>query len=352
MKKLLLTFLILVLSLPVFAQPLFDKIDKRYEELSQKTDKNYQDYKDRQDAIWRAWVAKIEAKWNEFEDSTKKKWVDYSDNIDAKSRVEFEDGYIEVEAIVPADNPKAQQEAEKLISAQMSQIFSDNNPANQNVLDGMVDMGNQNVEQFIKQDVTPNIKKIDTFKSKDGITRDRFTIRVKMVSNHMKKRAKRYLPIVKANCDKYGLDVSFVLALIHTESAFNPLAKSWADAYGLMQLIPRYGALEGYEFLYGEKKRVSPEYLYNPENNIALGTAYLYLLFTRYFGYLDTNLKKRHCAIAGYNWGPGRVKKHITNSMTERQVYDKIKSVAPKETQDYLDRITARIPQYEEMSGN
>ena len=89
---------------------------------------------------------------------------------------------------------------------------------------------------------------------------------------------------------KYGLPSALVKAVIQTESGGNPRAVSHAGAMGLMQLMP------------ANVKEAGISDPFDPEQNIAAGTAQLAGLMQQYGGDVDLTL-------AGYNAGPGNVKK-------------------------------------------
>ena len=99
-----------------------------------------------------------------------------------------------------------------------------------------------------------------------------------------------------------GLDNNLVLAIIRAESGFNRQAHSWANAYGLMQIIPETaGELAGQlNVTYS-----SPNDLFNPDLNINLGTFYLKQL-------MDQFDNQPELALAGYNAGPHRVRRWTT----------------------------------------
>lgn len=90
----------------------------------------------------------------------------------------------------------------------------------------------------------------------------------------------------------YGLDPQLILAIIQTESNFNPQARSPANALGLMQLIPSTAAR------FGVKDRG------NPVQNLHGGMAYMRWLLTFFKGDLRLSL-------AGYNAGEGAVEKYL-----------------------------------------
>jgi soluble lytic murein transglycosylase len=95
-----------------------------------------------------------------------------------------------------------------------------------------------------------------------------------------------------------GLDPALVASLIRQESAFNPRATSPVGARGLMQIMPRVG-----EQLAARKgvTAFSPDTLYDPAVNVALGTLHLRNLVAQY-----PNVER---ALAAYNAGASRVRR-------------------------------------------
>lgn len=90
----------------------------------------------------------------------------------------------------------------------------------------------------------------------------------------------------------HDVPVDLLLAVAATESAWDPDARSHANAHGIMQIQwPGTARHLGV-------KRVSE--LYNPCLNIELGTRYLREL-------LDANGGDVERALAAYNYGPGRI---------------------------------------------
>ena len=106
---------------------------------------------------------------------------------------------------------------------------------------------------------------------------------------------------VVAESLRHELDPALVLAVMHVESRFNTYAVSPKDALGLMQLLPSTGAWlapqVGVEWQ-------GPQTLFDPVQNVRLGTAYLKQLVDRYDGNIRT-------ALLAYNWGPGRIDRRL-----------------------------------------
>jgi soluble lytic murein transglycosylase len=95
--------------------------------------------------------------------------------------------------------------------------------------------------------------------------------------------------------ERWGMDRELVLAVIHTESAFNTFAISRVGALGLMQIMPPTGEMLAAEL--GMDWR--PAMLFEPVPNVQMGTRYLAFLYDRYGSWPR--------ALAAYNWGPLRI---------------------------------------------
>jgi peptidoglycan lytic transglycosylase len=93
-----------------------------------------------------------------------------------------------------------------------------------------------------------------------------------------------------------NLDPYLVAALIRQESEWNAAVISHANAYGLMQLVPRTGRQLARHF---GSKRLNAQQLLNPTRNIQLGTLYFHNL-------LDAAGGQPEIALAAYNAGPTR----------------------------------------------
>jgi soluble lytic murein transglycosylase-like protein len=120
-----------------------------------------------------------------------------------------------------------------------------------------------------------------------------------------------YDDLISSAATKFGIEQGLVKAIMHTESGFNPLARSPVGAQGLMQLMPATAR----RFLVTDS--------YDPAQNIHGGVKYLKFLMNRY----NNN---HQLAIAAYNAGEGNV--------------DKYRGIPPfRETQDYVKRVISRL---------
>lgn len=103
-------------------------------------------------------------------------------------------------------------------------------------------------------------------------------------------RAKKYDGQIFKLAVQYNVSASLVKAVVAKESCYNPKARSYVGAIGLMQLMP-----ETAKWL----KVKQPE---NPDQNLAAGVRYLAQLRKR-FG-------SNELALAAYNAGPGNVERY------------------------------------------
>jgi len=102
---------------------------------------------------------------------------------------------------------------------------------------------------------------------------------------------------IKAESAKNNLDPYFVASLIRQESEFDPSVVSYANAYGLMQLLPSVGKAMAREEGISHFETFQ---LLDPAMNIRLGTRYLRQMMDKFGGVQEY-------ALAAYNAGDSRV---------------------------------------------
>ncbi|MBS0556197.1 MAG: transglycosylase SLT domain-containing protein [Proteobacteria bacterium] len=127
-----------------------------------------------------------------------------------------------------------------------------------------------------------------------------------------------------------GIDPAWAYAIIRAESAWTADARSGADAYGLMQLLPgtaRHLAKQmGIAFS-------GASALFDPDLNIRLGTQYLDNMAVRYDG-------SPWLATAAYNAGSNPVGRWI-NARDSLDPDFFIETIPYKETREYVARVLA-----------
>jgi membrane-bound lytic murein transglycosylase C len=132
-------------------------------------------------------------------------------------------------------------------------------------------------------------------------------VTIPMVKDHFQVRAGKYRPLVGRFAKHYEVSKNLVYAITKTESDFNPYAVSNAPAYGLMQIVPTTAGRDVYRFLNERDGFPSKQFLFNPENNIEFGCAYLHLLHFKYLDDIQNPVSREYCIIAAYNTGTGNV---------------------------------------------
>ena len=98
--------------------------------------------------------------------------------------------------------------------------------------------------------------------------------------------------LIRRKAEAIGLDWRMVAALIYQESEFHPLARSKADARGLMQVLPRFAGDQA-------------DSLFLPEPNLTAGLRLMKRTYNNY-AYLDS-LDRWRFTLAEYHAGHGHV---------------------------------------------
>ena len=112
---------------------------------------------------------------------------------------------------------------------------------------------------------------------------------------------------------QYKIDPFLILAIMKTESRFDPEARSYAGAMGLMQVLP---------IVIRDLKKDLPEYsgrpyedvLYDPMDNLSLGVHY----FSELLAQFNNNY---NLALTAYNMGPTAVIERLKNHQPLPQDY-------------------------------
>lgn len=134
------------------------------------------------------------------------------------------------------------------------------------------------------------------------------------------------------------LDPYQVAGFIRQESVFNPLAKSGANAYGLMQLLVPTAQTMAKKYV-SKTSMVTSNTLYQPLVNIELGTAYMRDQIDK-FGRIE------FVAMA-YNAGPGRVPQWRATLPPEMDEF--VEAIPFKETKGYVQGVIRNTAQYRRL---
>jgi membrane-bound lytic murein transglycosylase C len=379
--------LLLLLFMTLFAQTRLEPIQAQkaaFEEYKQTQLSGLQKYKLAQEKTYEDYKKGIASFWVKPKMSTKKKWLSYSEDKKSRSDVDFEKGTITVEAIaktpeeakqklqvalakaVTIDTKRVQESdplEKKLSQIQKPQELAIAKVNAEPILSTVIfkkKPTKKSVARYVNKHINKQtIKVLPSKKIKDAFV---YKVKVKMPKGALYKRSHIYFSEIKKQSNRQGIPTELTFAIMHTESYFNPRARSHIPAFGLMQIVPKSAGIDAYFYLYNRKKLVSGSYLYNSTNNIKMGTAYLHLLYYRYLRKIKNPQSRLYCTNAAYNTGAGNIAyaftKHynmskaapIINSLTPDEVYAKLqKDLRWNEPKVYLRNVRKRMKTYHKL---
>jgi membrane-bound lytic murein transglycosylase C len=292
-------------------------------------------------------------------------YVKYSQGYNSRVITDFDQGTLTVETRVTNDPQGSLRQA--IIAALLTgsdpasvDLFTDKevvlDPAHRPYLYGLIhdNQGNsvgtrKQAEDFAKY-LMANRAKTRPIAAKEGGGTAWF-VTLTMVKNYEARGEERYRSGVDKYAAQYHVSPSLVLAIMRTESNFNPFAVSGAPAYGLMQLVPTSGGLAAQIRVTGKKDVPSTDFLLDPDHNIEYGVAYLSVLNADEFSAVTNQNSRDYCVIAAYNTGPGNVttvfasKRRAAldaiNSEQPAELFDHLhKDLPAQETRDYIVKVT------------
>jgi len=329
-------------------------------------------------SLYDALTGNVKEKWGpkEVKLPEKKKYVKYTQNYRSRAIVDFDRGQITVETLEETNPRESLSRAvvTTLLTPQdprVVDVFSDKdvpvNSVEEPYLLGLVTdqdgkpvRTQQEAEAFSKYLLD---KKIGTrVLEQEGTKKHATFVNINMVVNLPQKQAEKYRAVVLRYTEQYKMSASLVFAIIRTESNFNPYAVSSVPAYGLMQLVPTSGGREAYRRAKGEDVAPTRDYLFDPQNNVELGTAYLNVLMFNQLEEVSNDISREYCVIAAYNTGSGNVLRTFSknrttavqqiNGLQPGALYDKLRSNLPyQETRNYLEKVTTFRKSYVSASG-
>ena len=148
-----------------------------------------------------------------------------------------------------------------------------------------------------------------------------------------------YVEPVRALEEQHGLPKGILYALMRQESAFDPAAKSPADAVGLMQLIPPTATRVAAEL----SMPYDPAALTSPEVSLKLGAHYFAKLLKMFHGSVTL-------AAAAYNAGPKAVS-HWLETGADNDADLWVARIPYDETRNYVARVAGNLSRYQWLEG-
>jgi len=341
---------------------------------------------------WRELNSNIRQHWSEVVVSDSHRWVSYSKNWKVRKVVDFESNSIQVTLPAELDGQRidfqatsaevtdyvveilgmtlkqaliedplfsesfsnlglsfSSDRAEELV---LSELFNSNKPSKSVLLRKARQLMQSAEIGFYQQQASVGVL-AQLERSK------RLTYRVALPSDRIMKKAKQFRSTIISLSKQMDVPAELVFAIIHTESHFNPLARSPIPAYGLMQIVPRTAGRDATRLLFNQPQNLSPTYLYDPDNNIEVGVAYIKMLYTHYLKDIKDPVSRLYCTIAAYNTGSVNVARAFgsqasmikaapkINQLSPQQVLASLLSSLPsQETRDYLKKVLARKSLY------
>lgn len=324
----------------------------------------FADFKQTYAAESKQYRQQMTLRWGNYKANNRKVWVNYAKEGDRRESINFKTGVVEVEFLVAKEvrlqsvRERAQKSLPTLLTITPKQAFEN-------------DVVSQKVERWLKQHhkavvktaklsartkiMTPLIKNIESatvtqvnqladdlmtsahIKSRHLGVKKVVTLTYKIPTNLVAKSA-QYARRITEIADKENIPVPLVYAVMEAESNFNTYAKSATPAYGLMQIVPTSAGKDASLYLFGKSKILAPSYLYNSDNNIAIGGAYLHILYHRYLQHIKDDTSRLYCIIAAYNIGVDNVAKSFVKSSNINQAVSKINTLSADEVYQHLQQ--------------
>lgn len=350
--------------------------------------------------------AKIRLHWPDVMMSDAVQWVSYSNDYQVRRRVDFSANLIDISLFSVRKDSAGFQKTRDIVEQELrsvltqtvaqamtadpffgeslvaqvvgseygqswvfSELFLPNSPAKQTAanapaLTRMKEPSARTVRRLVRRMMQRAEVKFYQQQASAGVQipvqlSKRLTYTIPLPDNRLRKKAKQFRPHILDAAKSMDVPADLVYAVIHTESHFNPLARSHIPAYGLMQIVPRTAGRDATRVIYDKSRLLSPAYLFDPEKNIKVGAAYLRLLYFHYLKDIKDPKSRLYCAIAAYNTGVGNVARvfgkrpamsHAAsriNALSAQQVLAALlESLPARQTREYLKKVLARKSLY------
>ena len=397
--------------------------EQAFSQYKESVTKEYDAYEAAEKAAFEKFKEDVERQWEEFKGSTAKTYVSYDGDLQSRASIDYENGHLFIEVIIDEETadieginyykskrndsyrygyggpslfgnflfilntsfypspqtaghvskelseserkPLFQGLAKSKLIQKLVKVLSETDNRGDSILDDQLadengsEINAANAEKFAEKNISGQLEASKDYTGKDGKKRKSYSYLLDLKPGHQESRINKYRKEIVKQSKRFNIEPSIAMAITETESDFNPKATSHIPAYGLMQLVPSSGARDAYQYVYDKDKFLGKRYLYNSDNNIELGCAYLAKIRYNYFKRIKDDEKAYMCSVAAYNTGIGNVAKALTgkgiinpatdeaNSMSSEKLYKTLrKDLKHKEARDYLERVWSKKDKY------
>lgn len=188
----------------------------------------------------------------------------------------------------------------------------------------------ENLKQTIDEWIKKERKTLDYHVTYNKYFKNKRSFRVRTGSNYYSlnnKQISKYDDIIKKHAKNIGWDWRLLASQAYQESKFNPQAKSWAGARGLMQIMPAT-AID-----------LDIKNIVDPDESLRGGTAYVDQIYKKFEEISDTTVRQKF-TLASYNCGYGHVK--------DAQRLAEAEGLNPNTWKDNVDKMLLKLsyPKY------
>lgn len=322
---------------------------------------------------------RIREHWSSPETSSQTRWVAYSADYTAKKAVDFERNQVEISIDgiqaggrldFAAMAKKVQTELEDTLGTSL-QHANDRDPVQVALNQAYSSRGARDADaetgvELVLKELFTSLRPTDSdVRAKAAALMRNASIRYQALSasmavpvstgkkltyviplpdNRIRKKVLEYKPVVSRNAQRFALSDDIIMAIIHTESHFNPMARSHIPAFGLMQIVPSTAGRDASLKLYQEERLLTPQALFNPRQNIEVGAAYLSVLYYEYLKDIKNPDSRLYFTIAAYNAGPSSAARAFVDKPSFQDAVDTINSLSPEQV---LERLIKNSPREE-----
>ena len=371
-----LAFLPLTVSATKLFADSFDDFVKSQQAGVERIKNDFQSYQERYLDAFQQYQRELEQEWQNIEISNQEAWVEYSKDLQQKTVVDYAANEIRLSYKTSATSDKKDLNTPDSLSQDLKSLLnrteyqainndpitrlSNEQPSQNNSSQNRILLSELN-EVYGSADIATKTLASAAVITNEGTSKGQVvTVIIPLPKKLPIKRAEKYYTSAVKAAKKWNIEAALVMAIAHTESHFNPLARSHIPAFGLMQIVPSSAGKDASKYMTGKSRLLTSTELYEPDFNLATGSAYLSMLQTRYLKGINDPRSRLYCAIAAYNTGSGNVAKAfighasmqrafgVINQLSPERVFEILKHDLPyAETRRYLVKVMGHMESYQ-----